>query len=72
MHEPQRVKPSHPLYLPISSIPVWKILWRRYCAWQSLRRSREALLHLSDVQLRDVGISREQAVAEADRNRGWL
>ncbi len=68
----RRLGPSHKLYAPVSSVPVWKVLWRRYCQWQSMRRSQVALRYLSKEQLSDIGISREQALQEANnRGRPW-
>ncbi len=48
---------------PVEALPGqsrWTAFWRRL-------RTRKALLDLDDAQLRDIGLSREQARAEALR-----
>jgi uncharacterized protein YjiS (DUF1127 family) len=40
----------------------------RLIGLMSLRRSRQSLLELDDRMLRDIGISREQALAEGTRS----
>lgn len=42
-------------------------LLRRLLAAEADRRSRQALLHLDDRLLRDVGVTRAQALEEAGR-----
>jgi uncharacterized protein YjiS (DUF1127 family) len=55
---------------------VWKAILR----WHEVRRQRRALLELSDQMLKDIGISRADAMREAARPfwdteveswRGW-
>lgn len=41
----------------------------RILAASALARSRRSLLSLDDHQLRDIGISRHEAIAEASRTR---
>lgn len=60
--------PSHPGYAPVSSVPLWKRIWRWYCRAETLRRSREQLLTLTDRELKDIGITRAQAEVEAQRS----
>jgi len=52
---------------PVKSIPLWLLAWRWYCRCLHYNRSRRHLRDLSDHQLADIGISREQAMSEADR-----
>ncbi len=47
--------------LDISTIAVW--LWQAF----ERRQTRRALLRLNDAQLKDIGLSRSQAYAEAVR-----
>ncbi|WP_207100644.1 DUF1127 domain-containing protein [Paracoccus shandongensis] len=44
--------------------PSWA---KRILTMLSVRRSRQALAHLGDEQLRDVGLTREQAADEIAR-----
>lgn len=46
-------------------------VWRAIVAtenWMALRRSRQALLRLDERLLRDIGITREEAIREARRS----
>ena len=52
---------------PVKTLPVWLLVWRWYCRCVDFNRSREQLRDLSDHELADIGISREQAMTEADR-----
>jgi uncharacterized protein YjiS (DUF1127 family) len=54
---------------PVKTLPVWQLVWRWYCRCIDFNRSRRELRDLSDHELADIGISREQAMTEADR---WL
>ena len=46
--------------------------WMQMLRWRSaLYRSRRDLRDLSDAQLRDIGITREDAAAEARRGFNW-
>jgi uncharacterized protein YjiS (DUF1127 family) len=38
-----------------------------YREWQRVSRSREELARLDDYQLRDIGLSRSQALFESDK-----
>lgn len=44
-------------------------LFARILDASALARSRRSLLSLDDHQLRDIGISRDEAIAEASRTR---
>lgn len=55
-------------------------VWKTVLRWHELRRQRRALLELSDEVLKDIGISRADAMREAGRPfwdtevdswRGW-
>lgn len=48
----------------ISAILKWIKTIKR---WSSISQQRHALLNLSDEQLEDINISREQAIAEAKK-----
>ncbi len=52
---------------PVKALPAWLLAWRWYCRYVDFHRSRRQLRDLSDHELADIGISREQASAEADR-----
>jgi len=52
---------------PVKTVPVWMKAVRWYCRWVEFHRSREKLRHMSDYDLRDIGVSREDALREADR-----
>lgn len=46
--------------------PIWGMRFWRWCAWCSGRsRQREALSSLDDRLLADIGVTRQQANAEA-------
>jgi uncharacterized protein YjiS (DUF1127 family) len=46
--------------------PGWGLRFLRWCAWCSERsRQRQALAELDDHFLKDVGVTRQQAIAEA-------
>lgn len=38
-----------------------------YTTWSAKRRSRRALVRLSDEHLADIGVTRDQAMREAER-----
>ncbi|MEE1673916.1 DUF1127 domain-containing protein [Agarivorans aestuarii] len=46
---------------------VFNALTKRLALYQARRRSRRALLALSDDLLKDIGLSRAQAVAEGGK-----
>jgi len=52
---------------PVNTLPVWLLAWRWYCRCIDFNRSRRQLRDLSDHQLADIGVNREQAKLEADR-----
>lgn len=58
---------------PISSLhalaghPPRRSWGRRILTLLSVRRSRQDLVHLSDVQLRDIGLTRDQVAHEIAR-----
>ncbi|WP_337660535.1 DUF1127 domain-containing protein [Anderseniella sp. Alg231-50] len=54
-------------HAPVKTRPVWLVVWRWYCRCIDFNRSRRQLRDLSDHELADIGISREQAMTEADR-----
>lgn len=45
-----------------------KALWERHLARRQLRRTRLDLFHLSDAELRDIGLTREVSRHEAARS----
>ena len=48
--------------------PKWPSgVWRRFRHARELRRQRRALRELDDRQLADIGITREQALREANK-----
>jgi len=54
---------------PFRIWPNWpSAAWRRFFHILELRRQRYALLELDDHQLKDIGISREQALREANKS----
>lgn len=53
-----------------------RVTWRaRFNRWRQLSRERDALRHLSDDMLKDIGISRDAVQREARRpfwdDSGW-
>ena len=44
-------------------------LWQGYCRWRRRRASRIALYRLTDVQLRDIGLTRVEADREVHKSR---
>ena len=52
---------------PVKTLPVWLRAWRWYCRYVDFNRSRQQLRSLSDHELADIGITREQAMTEAER-----
>ena len=54
--------------LPLRTSPNWPAAaWRRFCCALELRRQRRALRNLDDRQLADIGVTREQALREANK-----
>jgi uncharacterized protein YjiS (DUF1127 family) len=51
----------------VKTRPDWLLVWRWYGRCVEFNRSRRQLLDLSDHELADIGISREQAIMEAGR-----
>jgi uncharacterized protein YjiS (DUF1127 family) len=47
--------------------PRWQGVVRGFSQWRQLSRSRRELMGLSDTILRDIGISRCDAVSEASK-----
>ena len=58
---------NHTSQAPVKTLPVWLLAWRWYCRCIEFNRSRRQLRNLSDYELADIGITREQATAEAER-----
>lgn len=52
--------------LPTASKFAIDVAWR-VAIWAERRRSRRALAELSDMQLRDIGLTRDQADREAEK-----
>ncbi len=48
----------------VASVSVWTAAWNWYKRWDAFHRSREELRHLTDRDLRDIGITRAEANAE--------
>lgn len=60
--------PAHTLSHPLSIRPAAVVRFpRRLLALAALARSRRSLSKLDDHLLRDIGLTRSQAQAEADR-----
>ena len=56
--------------------PQSRVTWReRLYRWRQLNRERNALRHLSDDMLKDIGMSRDAVQRESRRpfwdDRGW-
>jgi len=49
------------------SVRSWSELWRRLELWAERRRQRRELLRLPDHVLKDIGISRAEALNEAEK-----
>ena len=45
----------------------WRQVWTTIAAWRRRARERRELLTLSDVELRDFGIGRSEAIQEASK-----
>lgn len=41
--------------------------WIKICGWHEIRRQRRALLALDDAMLKDIGISRADALQEGEK-----
>lgn len=52
---------------PRSGAGLWSWLWARLERSRGLARQRQALLELDETLLRDIGLTREQALREAGR-----
>jgi uncharacterized protein YjiS (DUF1127 family) len=54
-----------------ASVRLWRhwprALWRRFRRARELQRQRRALLELDQHQLKDIGLTREQALREASK-----
>jgi len=50
-----------------NSVRSWSELWRRLELWAERRRQRRELLRLPDHVLKDIGISRAEALNEAEK-----
>ncbi|MCG6857715.1 MAG: DUF1127 domain-containing protein [Salaquimonas sp.] len=46
---------------------MFESVFSRFAKAAELRRSRKALMQLSDRQLRDIGVTRDEAAREANR-----
>ncbi len=51
----------------MSTAPL-KRLWTRTMQWRAVARQRQQLRTLDDLLLKDIGISRADAIHEADRH----
>jgi uncharacterized protein YjiS (DUF1127 family) len=59
---------SAPASRPIrAAFAALKGLKRQFATWSARQRERAALLSLSDAELKDIGISRAQAVFEHNK-----
>lgn len=52
---------------PVKVTSLWQRMKAWYREWSAFHRSREQLRHLTDHELADIGITREQADEEANR-----
>lgn len=54
-----------------ASVRLWRQwpreLWRRFRRARELQRQRRALMELDQHQLKDIGLTREQALREANK-----
>ena len=46
-------------------------VWRSCHAWRVTRHTRHALLEMTDEQLRDIGVSRAEAMREIRKSVYW-
>lgn len=54
--------------VPLRLWPKWlAAVWREVHRALELRRQRRALLELDDRQLKDIGVTRQQALSEANK-----
>ena len=51
---------------PVTVVSLWRRACRWYLRWSEFHRTRAQLRNLTDSELADIGISREQADAEAN------
>ncbi len=51
----------------VAGFSAFRRALRRIVAWRDVRHSRAALLQLDDRLLQDVGLTRAEAMSEADR-----
>jgi len=57
-----------PAYHPIqTALAILKHVRKRLAAWSAQRRAYAALLSLGEHELKDIGISRAQALFEAEK-----
>ena len=69
--------PTFDLLLPPQSYPAWRparaplrplaAAWRMIAFWIERTRQRNALAHLDDAMLRDIGITRAEAAREYEQ-----
>lgn len=52
---------------PVQSVSLWSRAAKWYLNWREFHRTREQLRNLTDTELADIGITREQADEEANR-----
>ncbi|MGG2397884.1 DUF1127 domain-containing protein [Pseudomonas sp. SH1-B] len=48
-------------------VPAWASLWRMLRRWHQLARERRQLARLDGAALKDLGLSRADALQEAER-----
>ena len=54
-----------------SILPAFVRGWRVWRTWSIRRRTRRALLDLTEEQLRDIGVSRSEARREVGKSFYW-
>jgi len=62
-----RISSDQPAQAIGKSAASWTVLWQRLELWAERRRQRRELLRLPDHVLKDLGISRAEALNEAGK-----
>ncbi len=60
-------QPGHEIHLFGRASAMWDGIRTSWARWSAQRRERAALLALSDAELKDIGVSRAQALFEFNR-----
>ena len=54
-------------HAPVNLVSLWRRACRWYLRWSEFHRTRAQLRNLTDAELADIGVSREQADEEANK-----